>query len=58
MLSIKVTPLVGVWIETEVAPMLYFAHIVTPLVGVWIETAPSPWTWIAASGHSPRGSVD
>ncbi len=34
----KVTPLVGVWIETWEMPLtLQFNHV-TPLVGVWIET--------------------
>ena len=34
----KVTPHVGVWIETLNVPQNYRAQIVTPHVGVWIET--------------------
>ena len=34
----KVTPFVGVWIETLGAVDAYFKIYVTPFVGVWIET--------------------
>ena len=34
----QVTPLVGVWIETNSARLVYQPILVTPLVGVWIET--------------------
>ena len=33
-----VTPHVGVWIETVLAPVLRQRDTVTPHVGVWIET--------------------
>ena len=35
---LKVTPCVGVWIETIAALLNACAEIVTPCVGVWIET--------------------
>ena len=34
----KVTPYVGVWIETGTARFGYLNSNVTPYVGVWIET--------------------
>ena len=34
----KVTPCVGVWIETERGAVHEIAVVVTPCVGVWIET--------------------
>ena len=34
----KVTPYVGVWIETTRHPMKAAYRSVTPYVGVWIET--------------------
>ena len=34
----KVTPFVGVWIETPGEPKNRRAQNVTPFVGVWIET--------------------
>mgnify|MGYP007016403295 CR=1 FL=1 len=37
----KVTPFVGVWIETFSVNVNTFAHTVTPFVGVWIETVRS-----------------
>ena len=37
-LLIKVTPFVGVWIETATALQKYKEIQVTPFVGVWIET--------------------
>ncbi len=35
--DLKVTPLVGVWIEISWHPSLGAQILVTPLVGVWIE---------------------
>ena len=34
----KVTPYVGVWIETLIILFSYRQYYVTPYVGVWIET--------------------
>ena len=34
----KVTPCMGVWIETKEASMQSFSEKVTPCMGVWIET--------------------
>ena len=34
----KVTPFVGVWIETILPLLAYHKICVTPFVGVWIET--------------------
>ena len=34
----KVTPYVGVWIETLEEAKAYARNAVTPYVGVWIET--------------------
>ena len=36
--KLKVTPFVGVWIETAKINRDIFALMVTPFVGVWIET--------------------
>ena len=35
----RVTPFVGVWIETILILLIKWIIIVTPFVGVWIETA-------------------
>ena len=35
----KVTPYVGVWIETIALSIARVSYTVTPYVGVWIETA-------------------
>ena len=35
---IRVTPFVGVWIETPAAAGGAIGYTVTPFVGVWIET--------------------
>ena len=35
----RVTPCVGVWIETDVKNLKKADIYVTPCVGVWIETA-------------------
>ena len=37
----RVTPFVGVWIETTVIKSMMHTAIVTPFVGVWIETCRS-----------------
>ena len=42
-LSLLVTPFVGVWIETPLVNLLVSSLAVTPFVGVWIETS-RPWT--------------
>ena len=34
----RVTPFVGVWIETQFKRLNYCPFSVTPFVGVWIET--------------------
>ena len=34
----RVTPYVGVWIETMLAAAILAGAMVTPYVGVWIET--------------------
>ena len=36
--SAKVTPFVGVWIETLIGGLFSSGGSVTPFVGVWIET--------------------
>ena len=38
LLSPKVTPCVGVWIETNAVSIQLHESKVTPCVGVWIET--------------------
>ena len=35
----RVTPFVGVWIETGINGGEVIAYVVTPFVGVWIETS-------------------
>ena len=37
---VRVTPFVGVWIETRLNVLITENGLVTPFVGVWIETAP------------------
>ena len=55
---VKVTPYVGVWIET-LAEILYLTPpFVTPYVGVWIETARFGSLPNRTSSHSLCGSVD
>ena len=66
--GLRVTPFVGVWIETGALSPLCPTHIVTPFVGVWIETdvpmqerwrtmvTPFVGVWIETlqrCGHSP-----
>ena len=36
--ELRVTPLAGVWIETDGGAQEYYLDSVTPLAGVWIET--------------------
>ena len=36
--TLRVTPFVGVWIETGICCVASAIAIVTPFVGVWIET--------------------
>ena len=38
----RVTPFVGVWIETRRPGTAELVSIVTPFVGVWIETSVRP----------------
>ena len=38
----KVTPFVGVWIETVTTSLVTTRSTVTPFVGVWIETNAGP----------------
>ena len=37
---LRVTPFVGVWIETRMVELTDHKGNVTPFVGVWIETSP------------------
>ena len=53
-----VTPLVGVWIETNIIIPKYRNNRVTPLVGVWIETIILFNNTIRNACHTPRGCVD
>ena len=57
LLSLGVTPFVGVWIETSESSVTRCASTVTPFVGVWIET------WLGRGRRCPvrhtlRGCVD
>ena len=56
---ISVAPLVGAWIEIEVA-LEDFSRIqnVAPLVGAWIEIPLGMPVFASAIGRSPCGSVD
>ena len=47
----KVTPFVGVWIETNITKVMRIVDIVTPFVGVWIETPIVTVTSACASSH-------
>ena len=53
-----VAPLVGVWIEIFYVCIRPGPERVAPLVGVWIEIMSQYAVPEAASGRSPRGSVD
>ena len=46
-----VTPCMGVWIETDTAPLNDFETLVTPCMGVWIETCPKPLTLSVPASH-------
>ena len=54
----KVTPYVGVWIETISAMSTSIAAMVTPYVGVWIETFICGYEVGGVTSHSLCGSVD
>ena len=55
----RVTPCVGVWIETIVDVILRMKAVhVTPCVGVWIETIPVLMIKLIRPGHTLRGCVD
>ena len=54
----KVTPCVGVWIETAVGAWIYGETTVTPCVGVWIETLKLNGSFQKKRGHTLRGCVD
>ncbi len=49
--SHKVTPCVGVWIETRIPAIPFRFTSVTPCVGVWIETGGLPQLLEAAESH-------
>ena len=62
----RVTPFVGVWIETKCAPPIPDKIKVTPFVGVWIETfgmknggeykgvTPFVGVWIETKQQNPK----
>ena len=54
----KVTPFVGVWIETQSPEIFEEKRKVTPFVGVWIETAKANDMRAAGLSHTLRGCVD
>ena len=54
----KVTPFVGVWIETSAGCDTLLRQGVTPFVGVWIETPAVATDGALASCHTLRGCVD
>ena len=54
----KVTPYVGVWIETVKLLDELDNYKVTPYVGVWIETFACKGERWRTSSHSLCGSVD
>ena len=58
LLNLKVTPCVGVWIETAGGAGSYVASYVTPCVGVWIETSIVPTYQMMQLRHTLRGCVD
>ena len=55
---IKVTPCVGVWIETEYPLPGFIKMEVTPCVGVWIETLSPAICLPSMRSHTLRGCVD
>ena len=57
-LSVLVTPHVGVWIETlRTFPVIRLSPV-TPHVGVWIETPATGSAAAAAPGHTSCRCVD
>ena len=54
----RVTPCVGVWIETYYTPNVYSGKNVTPCVGVWIETIFNGLERTTKESHTLRGCVD
>ena len=54
----RVTPFVGVWIETESKKLAQIQYSVTPFVGVWIETLSNITVDKPTSSHTLRGCVD
>ena len=54
----RVTPYVGVWIETLTVGLAGEISKVTPYVGVWIETSCAGTITSPVTGHSLCGSVD
>ena len=54
----RVTPFVGVWIETVKLSISRRMNGVTPFVGVWIETAIKDVAYFDELGHTLRGCVD
>ena len=58
MFAQKVTPFVGVWIETSLSLKLRLEEYVTPFVGVWIETKFLPEKLEMYHCHTLRGCVD
>ena len=58
MLSLSVTPFVGVWIETYNLSGKAIEWLVTPFVGVWIETYYMLDTDNNEVCHTLRGCVD
>ena len=55
---LKVTPFVGVWIETKAFTNKFILPAVTPFVGVWIETLPALPIEPYSRSHTLRGCVD
>ena len=55
---LRVTPFVGVWIETVVMTSTWRSLTVTPFVGVWIETRLSSRNMPPWACHTLRGCVD
>ena len=45
--NLKVTPYVGVWIETRRLWFHWYMYRVTPYVGVWIETSNVSGLWLS-----------
>ena len=54
----RVTPFVGVWIETPLRSLWLPATAVTPFVGVWIETDAQYPVYQSFARHTLRGCVD